>query len=93
MPKFRKKPVVIEAIRWIAGINFDDCMRFMNDNGGHKLAYEDAEEGANKTGNLYIKTLEGVMTASSGDWIIKGVSGEFYPCKPDIFEKTYEAVD
>lgn len=43
-------------------------------------------------GKLKIKTLEGVMTADIGDYIIKGVNGEFYPCKPDIFEKTYEEV-
>ena len=42
---------------------------------------------------LHIKTLEGTMTADLGDWIIKGVNGEFYPCKPDIFDKTYEAVE
>lgn len=44
-------------------------------------------------GKIYIETLEGVMTATEGDWIIKGVNGEFYPCKPDIFEKTYEPVE
>lgn len=90
--QFRKKPVVIEAVQW-NGRNFDQCMRFMGDNGGHKLAYEDAEEGAYKTGNLYIRTLEGVMTANVNDWIIKGVNGEFYPCKPDIFDKTYEPIE
>ena len=46
-----------------------------------------------KSKELQIRTLEGIMTASNLDWIIKGVSGEFYPCKPDIFEKTYEKVD
>lgn len=87
--KFRKKPVVIEAVQWTAK-NFDECMQFMENDGGHKKAYEDAEEGAYKTENLYIVTLEGTMTASKGDWIIKGVNGEFYPCKPGIFDKTYE---
>lgn len=89
--QYRKKPVVIEAIEW-TGSNFDQCMRFMGDNGGHKLAYEDAEEAAKKSGSLFIRTLEGVMTAKKGDFIIKGVNGEFYPCKPDIFAKTYEEV-
>lgn len=89
--KFRKKPVVIEALQW-NGKNFDDVMNFMQYFHGHKLAYEDAEEDAIKSGELQIRTLEGVMTASKCDYIIKGVNGEFYPCKPDIFEKTYERV-
>lgn len=90
--KFRKKPVVIEAVQW-DGKNFDQVHNFMQEFHGHKKAYEDAMEGAIKTGNLYIRTEEGVMTASKGDWVIKGVNGEFYPCKPDIFEKTYEPVE
>jgi hypothetical protein len=89
--KFRKKPVVIEAIQW-TGKNFDEVCNFMKEFHGHKLAYEDAEELAIKTGEYYIKTLEGVMTATKNDWIIKGINAEFYPCKPDIFEKTYEEV-
>lgn len=90
--KFRKKPVVIEAVQW-TGKNFDDISHFTGDWHGHKKAHEDAEEGAIKSGSIYIRTLEGVMMASSGDWIIKGIAGEFYPCKPDIFEQTYEAVE
>lgn len=90
--KFRKKPVVIEALKW-DGKNFDDVSNFTQNFHGHKKAYEDAEEGAIKTGCYYISTLEGDMKASPGDWIIKGVNGEFYPCKPDIFEKTYDPVD
>ena len=90
--KFRKKPVVIEAIQW-NGKNFDEIANFTNDNHGHKKAYEDAEEGSIKTGKYYIQTLEGLMEASKNDWIIKGVNGEFYPCKPDIFKKTYEAIE
>jgi hypothetical protein len=92
MPKFRKKPVVIEATLW-NGKNFDEVSNFIGENYGHKVAYEDTEERAIKTGNYLITTLEGIMTASAGDWIIKGVNGEFYPCKPDIFEKTYEPVE
>jgi hypothetical protein len=89
--KFRKKPVVIEAVQW-DGKNFDELMNFMQEFHGHKLAYEDAEASAYKNKELFIKTLEGVMIATKNDWIIKGVNGEFYPCKPDIFEKTYEKV-
>lgn len=81
MAKFRKKPVVIEAMQW-TGNNSFDIAKFMNE----PLYGE-------WTNEISIRTLEGVMTASLGDWIIKGVNGEFYPCKPDIFEKTYEAVD
>lgn len=91
MAQYRKKPVVIDAIQW-NGKNFDEISNFIGEWHGHKKAHEDAEEHSLKTGELYIHTLEGVMTASSGDWIIKGVKGEFYPCKPDIFEATYEAV-
>jgi len=90
--KFRKKPVVIEAVQW-NGKNFDEVMNFMQDFHGHKVNYENAEEAAYKSGELHIKTLEGIMTASKNDWVIKGVKGEFYPCKPDIFEATYEKVE
>lgn len=77
MAKFRKKPVVIEAIQFV-GINFDELEKFV---GG------DAEF---RNGELVIATLEGAMHASPKDWIIRGVKGEFYPCKPDIFEATYD---
>ena len=77
--KYRKKPVVVEAIQW-TGKNLDDVIKF-NVNGQWK-----------KGEDLKIFTLEGVMKANIGDYIIKGVKGEFYPCKPDIFEKTYEEV-
>jgi len=77
--KFRKKPVVIDAVQFTG--NFDEIERFV---GGD----------ANFTnGELVIATLEGALHASRNDWIIKGVKGEFYPCKPDIFEATYEAVE
>jgi len=89
--QYRKKPVVIEAIVW-TGKNFDEAMNFMKNSGGHKGAYEDAEELALKTKQLKINTLKGTMTASVGDYIIKGIKGEFYHCKPDIFESTYEKV-
>jgi len=76
--KYRKKPVVIEAVQW-NGSNYDEIGDFM----GHSSTME-------FNGSFVIPTLEGDMYASEGDWIIKGVKGEFYPCKPDIFEMTYE---
>lgn len=81
--QFRKKPVVIEAVNW-TGKNMGELFAFMN-------AGEIEEDFLSS--EIKIKTLEGVITASKGDWIIKGVKGEFYPCKPDIFEATYEKVD
>lgn len=84
MTKYRKKPVVIEAVQFTvenkeAAFTFVAC--------GKEAVFDDQ-------GNPQIKiwTLEGSVTASLGDWIIKGVKGEFYPCKPDIFEMTYEEV-
>lgn len=90
--KFRKKPVVIEAVQW-NGNNFDEVMNFMQTFHGSKFNYENAEERACKTQELQISTSEGLMTASKGDWIIKEpfptTDRAFYPCKPDIFQKTY----
>lgn len=87
MAKYRKKPVVIEAIRWNPfEMTISDVERFVGayaDEGG--LLYKGKYKG-----DLIIKTLEGDMTVIEGDWIIKGVKGEFYPCKNDIFEMTYE---
>jgi hypothetical protein len=81
MTKFRKKPVVIEAIQ-LNLFNFDVVENFV---GG--------DIGKNQKGETVIATLEGAMKCSIGDFIIKGVNGEFYPCKPDIFEKTYDPVE
>jgi hypothetical protein len=64
----------------------------MQDFHGNKLNYENAEESAYKTGELFISTLEGIMTASTEDFIVKGIKGEFYPCKPDVFKLTYEPI-
>lgn len=85
--KYRKKPVVIDAILY-NGKNVYEVLCFLNDNS------EKTPEsiGHNSDNQIMIKTLEGTMLASVGDYIIKGVNGEYYPCKPDIFEKTYEAV-
>lgn len=82
MPKFRKKPVVIEAIRFRSG---EQPCEFANDVIAGNIRYPE-------DGTMLIRTLEGTMTATSGDWIIRGVNGELYPCKPDIFAKTYEPV-
>ncbi len=78
--KFRKKPIIIEAIRF-DGDNYREIGQWM-----------EADLGFVHPDGLFIKTYEGDMFAWPGDWIIKGVKGEFYPCKPDIFEETYEAV-
>lgn len=77
---YRKKPVVIEAVQWL-GENHNEVTKFQ----GGCAEYEG--------GKVIIQTLEGEMRASIGDWVIKGINGEFYPCKPDIFEKTYETVE
>jgi hypothetical protein len=90
MAQYRKKPVVIEAIQW-NGNNFDDIKDFANSKVRYHSYYDHNEYFESKT-TLTIKTLEGDMMASKGDFIIKGVKGEFYPCKPDIFEATYEIV-
>lgn len=92
MPMFRKRPVVIEAWLWdgteatasaLAAAGLLVWPKVVWPEGGTATDLYDA--------NVTIRTLEGEMTASKGDWIIKGVKGEFYPCKPDIFAATYEA--
>jgi hypothetical protein len=81
MNKYRKKPVEIEAIQ-LTEENLDKIMEFCGDKiKSHPLT------------GVVIETLEGNMTADKGDYIIKGIKGEFYPCKPDIFELTYEKVE
>ena len=85
--KYRKKPVVIEAIRY-DGDNWIEVLDFIGYNtiGETKAMWI-------KEGKIAIPTLEGTMTGNVGDFIIKGVMEECYPCKPDIFEQTYEKVD
>lgn len=87
MKKYRKKPVVIEAVKW-NGHNLDEVKKFT---GNHADVKYD-EQGDEIIADLVIHTLEGDMHASKGDYIIKGVRGEFYPCKPLIFMATYEEV-
>jgi hypothetical protein len=91
--KFRKIPVEIDAVHY-DGTNRDSIAAFM---GGPRQAQVEARPlpgpGRGMHDGIVIHTLEGDMKASVGDWIIKGVKGEFYPCKPDIFAATYEAVE
>ena len=90
--KFRKKPVVIEAIQW-NGSNLREVIDFTGLHySAEKWSWEEYEQVV-KTEGLKIFTLEGKMNADVNDFIIKGVKGEFYPCKPEIFESTYEKVD
>lgn len=88
MPKFRKKPVVIEA--WQVPSEGESCCDEMTT---WLLGAPPETMESQHDGSIAIHTLEGVMTANPGDWIIKGVKGEFYPCKPDIFEQTYEPAE
>lgn len=81
--KYRKKPVVIDAIKW-DGLNLEEVKTFVGDS----LVYYTYPSIVMK-----IKTLEGEMQVNKGDYIIKGIRGEFYPCKPAMFEATYEAVE
>ena len=93
MAQYRKKPIVIEAVQY-TNLNREEIESFV----GEKLKQELESETAYLAGkgaprfSLTIPTLEGQHLASVGDWIIKGVKGEFYPCKPDIFKATYEKV-
>lgn len=94
--KYRKKPVVIEAVQLkddydsiYSAIEFVDNIDMSTSSIGANACIEEVKE---KEG-IIIHTLEGDMKASFGDYVIKGVNGEFYPCKTDIFEKTYELVD
>jgi hypothetical protein len=82
MPKFRKKPVVIEAVLF-NGSNHDEVADF--------CAPHPVKVGGGRT--LLIPTEEGEMTANQGDYVIKGVKGEVYPCKPDIFAATYDPAE
>lgn len=84
--KYRKKPVVIEAIKW----DGSNVMELLDWAEKHGVWGDDFKIEQDK---VVILTPEGYITASKGDYIIKGVQDEFYPCKPDIFAATYEAVE
>lgn len=85
MPKYRKKPVVIEAVQWTGDPSCFD--------GTPMEGIYQPGPVRRLDGSIEIRTLEGTMRADVGDWIIQGVKGELYPCKPDIFEATYEPAE
>lgn len=88
--KYRKKPVVIDA--WLLTQENHRDVAYRIASAGYNVRHFSQPPMRAVTG-LTIETLEGDMNASYGDWIIRGVNGEFYPCKPDIFEKTYDRVE
>lgn len=88
MAKYRKKPVVVDAIK-LTSESVPDVLEFIS--GEHFSLMMVNQVLIDQ--ELTIRTLEGIMTASFGDYIIKGVQGEFYPCKPDIFEQTYNKAE
>lgn len=96
MAKYRKKPVVIEAFKYDGDlINSKGefyIPKWAIEAYKNKDMYFDAFDSSSPPTELFIKTLEGVHHVSVGDYVIKGVKGELYPCKPDIFEETYEEV-
>jgi len=88
--KFRKKPVVIDAIQFRVGMDSEPLIQFIGDCEQEvSFSHGDGEDVI----GIEIATLEGELTVSDFDWIIKGIKGELYPCKPDIFEATYERVE
>lgn len=87
MPKFVKKPIEVEAIQWDGT---DETKRLIEERFNIELKI--TPNWLDQTNDLVIDTLEGKMTAIVGDWIIKGIKGEIYPCKNDIFKETYEPV-
>jgi len=94
MGKYKKKPIVIDAIQW-TGHNADEIKEFAGEacNVIHSTGGSADGQGYPQDYiKITFKTLEGTMQAMEGDWIIKGIKGEFYPCKPEIFRETYEAV-
>ena len=106
MPKFRKKPVIVEAIQW-DGKNADEIAQWMQGGWHGPTAFAKTDKGMwikqkvidpdadpiECVWFLVIPTLEGDHEARPGDWIIKGIANEFYPCKPEIFAKSYESVN
>jgi len=95
--KYRKKPIVIEAIQF-DGNNYDETMKFGDNNFMQPFFVKNVNpneingELVNDP-TIFIKTLEGNMRISVGDYVIKGIKGEYYPCKPDIFLDTYDLAD
>jgi hypothetical protein len=104
MARYRKKPVEIEARRFIgSATECHDVYLWVESEGGGSHQWDDyvlsehpPRSGCTidpSDGAMFIFTLEGMMRVSTGDWVIKGVAGEFYPCKPEIFEATYDLVE
>lgn len=85
MPKYRKKPVVVEAIQYWGSLNYKEICDFVGRGLVMEYMYTDQ--------SLLISTLKGELTANKGDFIIKGIQGEFYPLPPDVFEETYDFVE
>lgn len=95
MTKYRKKPGIVEAVQW-TGSNMSEIKSFIGESllGYETLFETDWEVGLGAMrAELSIKTIDSVVKAVNGDYIIKGVQGKFYPCKPDIFELTYELAE
>jgi hypothetical protein len=95
--KYKKKPVVIDAVQW-TGENHREVFDFLTENAFDKESMQVSGEHFyidhyKVQGGLIIKTLEGEHLASIGDFIIRGIKGEYYPCDPEIFEQTYEKVE
>lgn len=89
--KYRKKPVVIDAFRYETKASFGELIAWRN---GFEPVHPDLIHHWGTFGNdVVIPTLEGNMTVSEGDWVIRGIKGEFYPCKPDIFQASYEPAE
>lgn len=94
--KYRKKPIVIEAFKWTGGHNQKEDPEWIVEAikaGDVWFNRLDANGNVVEHSMMRITTLEGIMTAEVGDYIIKGIKGEIYPCKPDIFEATYDKVE
>jgi hypothetical protein len=91
MAKYRKKPIVTEAFKWTGGPDQIEDPDWIIE----ALRKDEVAIYSNGGKDIYmtIETLEGTMTANVGDYVIRGINGEIYPCKPDIFEKTYELVE
>ena len=90
--KYRKKPIVIEAVQW-NGLNLEEIKKFVGDSLIYNISDAAWEVGKGAPAvHIEIKTLEGTMIAKAGDYIIRGVNGEIYPCAAKIFEKTYEVI-
>lgn len=87
--KIRSKSIISEAVQW-DGRNFDEISNFTGDWHGSKIAHEDAEKSAYKTGKMYIFTLYGIVASNVGDYIVKGINGEIYIYNPTLFNQLYE---